>query len=280
MRRVKTLRASLVLPCMLLVASAPLLAQTSPGTTPATSARAGDGPPELEALRAPYLRSVTGLRTARDARIAAMTKSYVTNLERLEKEITAHGDLNGAVQVKAELERLAAAKEPTVAERKVMPPALVALRHQYENECEPVLNYERQQEEQQTKSYLTALDGLLKRLTVENKVDKALLVKAERDKPQATPPPSKVELTKRDLEKKVIGTTWVTASNSWVNKFAFGKGQVTVNPDKDGKGRAVSFHADDGATLIIPWDGGAQMKLFFSLDFSECKYEGQIYRRQ
>ena len=105
-------------------------------------------------------------------------------------------------------------------------------------------------------------------------------MKAERDKAPATPAPSKVELTKRGLEKKVEGITWVTASSSWVKKFAFGKGQVTIYQQNDSKGRTVSIHAEDGATMVFPWDGGAHGTITFPLDFSECGFEGQKYLKQ
>lgn len=138
--------------------------------------------PEIEAVHAPYLRSLTSLRTARDTRVAGIAKSYAANLERLQKEITARGDLEGALQAKAELERLGGGLEPSVDERKSMPPALVALRRQFENERDPIMASARQQEEQQTKAYLVALEALQKRLTTQNQLEKALLVKAERDK--------------------------------------------------------------------------------------------------
>ena len=285
----KTIRSTLAVPVAILAAASSLAAETpfgtAPGSTPvapvpAAGNPAADGVPELETVRAPYQRNIASLHTARDTHIAGVTKTYVTSLERLQREITARGELEGAIQVKTELERVAGGKEPTVAERKLMPAALVALRHQFENECSPILASARQQEEQLTKSYLVALETLQKRLTVENKLEKALLVKAERDKAPATPAPSKVELTKKGLEKKVEGTTWVTTSNSWLQKFTYGKGTVTMNPNKDGQGRTVPIHADDGATLIFPWDGGAQLKMTFSPDFSECVVERQMYRKQ
>ena len=131
--------------------------------------------PEIEAVSAPYLRSLTSLRTARDARVAGIAKSYAANLERLQKEITARGDLEGALQAKAELERIGGGLEPSVGERKSMPPALVALRRQFENERDPIMASARQQEEQQTKAYLVALEALQKRLTTQNQLEKALL---------------------------------------------------------------------------------------------------------
>ena len=146
------------------------------------SAISADGPPELEAARVTYLRGVTNLRTARDTRVAALAKSYAASLERLQKEITARGDLDGALQAKAELERLGGGQEPSAEERKVMPPALVALRRQFEIARDPVAATARQQEEQETKAYVVALDALQKRLTTQNQLDKALLVKAEREK--------------------------------------------------------------------------------------------------
>ena len=152
---------------------------SAPAPAPAGTA---DSLPELEAARAAYLRGVTSLHTARDTRVAGMTKSYLTGLERLQKDITARGDLEGALQVKAELERSGGGQEPSAEERKVMPPALVTLRHQFELARDPVMAGARQQEEQETKAYVAALEALQKRLTTQNLLDKALLVKAEREK--------------------------------------------------------------------------------------------------
>ena len=285
----KTLRSTLAVPVAILAAASSLAAETplgtSPGSTPVAPAPAAgnptaDGVPELETVRAPYQRNIASLHTARDTHIAGVTKSYVTSLERLQREITARGELEGAIQVKAELERIAGGKEPAVAERKLMPAALVALRHQFENECSPILASARQQEEQLTKSYLVVLDTLQKRLTVENKLEKALIVKAERDKAPAAPAPSKVELTKRELEKKVEGMTYMTDANFWLKKYTFGKGKVTINPDKDGKGRTQPFHALDGATIAYPWEGGDDHKLIFAPDLSSCDLGSIKYKKQ
>lgn len=267
LRRMKATHAALLLGFAIIGAS-PAFAQDTSAV------------PELEEVRAPYLRSISELHATRDTQLAGITKSYVASLERLQKELTAHGDLEGGLQVKAELDRVAAGKVPTVAERKPMPAPLVVLRHQFENQCSPILTYSRQREDQQTKAYLLALDSLQQRLTRDNKMDKALLVKAERAKEVAPPPVEIVEQTKHGLEKRLEKTSWKTDSNSWLQKLTFEKGKVVVNPDKDGKGRTEPFKTLDGATVEIPWDGGGKITLIFQLDFSSCDWGTIKYRKQ
>jgi hypothetical protein len=141
---------------------------------------------EIDAVRAPYQRNVAALRANRDARVGQITRSYLANLERLQKETTARGDLDGALLVKAERERVQAADEPSADERKAMPAPLAAQRTRFEQEIGPIGVETRKQEETQTRSYLTALDTLQKRLTTQNQIDKALAVKRERDRVAAS----------------------------------------------------------------------------------------------
>lgn len=136
----------------------------------------------LEALRAPYVRNITAIRAGRDARAATIDRSYVATLQRLQREATARGDLEGAIQVKAESERVAGGQDPTPTERRMMPAALTASRSRYETEREPIFAAARQQEAEQTRGYLAALDALQKRFTTINQLDKALAAKAERDR--------------------------------------------------------------------------------------------------
>jgi hypothetical protein len=138
--------------------------------------------PEIEAARGPYLRNLATIQRARDARIAPLLKSYTANLEALQREITASGKLEAALLVKAEHERASAGEAPSVEQRRTMPPQLVALRTRFEKDREPIDTASRKQEEQQTRTYLSALDALQRRFTTQNQLEKALAVKAERDR--------------------------------------------------------------------------------------------------
>jgi hypothetical protein len=104
-----------------------LVAQT-PEASPGTELTL----PEIEAVRGPYLKSIIAIRSARDARVAGINRSYVANLERLQRDSTTIGDLKAALAVKTESERMAANKEPSEDERKEMPAKILAARRAYE----------------------------------------------------------------------------------------------------------------------------------------------------
>lgn len=137
---------------------------------------------EIEIIRGPYLRNVAAIRAGRDTRAASFTRTYTGTVERLQREFGARGDLEAALQAKAEAERVAGGQDPGTDERKAMPAALAQARQRYEQERGPLFAAAQSQETEQTRGYLVALDGLQKRLTTQNQLEKALAVKAERDR--------------------------------------------------------------------------------------------------
>ncbi len=140
------------------------------------------GLPEIESIRGPYQKRLEANRAARDSRAATITRSYLGGLDRLQTEVTTHGDLNGALLVKAERERAAGGQDPSPDERKTMAPQLMALRLAYEKEREPIFATARQADQQLTREYLGTLDALQKRFTTLNQLDKALAVRTEHDR--------------------------------------------------------------------------------------------------
>ena len=151
---------------------------------------------EIVALRTPFEKNLATIRGAREQRVEAAGKTYLDGLDRLQKEITSRGDLDGALAVKAERERAAAGREPSAEERRAMPAALGAARAAYEKQRDPIVTAARKQEEDQTGAYLSALAVLERRLTTLNQLEKALAVKAERERltkavvPTAGSPPT------------------------------------------------------------------------------------------
>lgn len=139
------------------------------------------GVPELDALRSSYQKNMATIATARETRVDPVRRGYTAELERLQKEITSSGDLDGALQVKAERERVAANHEPTATERQAMAPTLAAARGRYEKALEPIVTLIRNAEDQQRRDYLAALDRLQRQFTTQNQLDKAALVKTERE---------------------------------------------------------------------------------------------------
>ena len=134
---------------------------------------------DLDAYRTQYSQSLATLRAERETKYARVRASYVAALERLQKDVTTRGDLDGALAVKAERERIAAAQEPKADERKAMPPALAAVRMRYEQELQPILADNARQEEALGKRYAAALQELQMRYTQRNELEKALAVKSE-----------------------------------------------------------------------------------------------------
>lgn len=159
-----------------LFATSVAMGQVPPGAGAAVSV------PEIEAIRAPHQRALTTIRTTRDARINGMTGSYLAKLDRLQNEITSRGDLDGALQVKAEKERATGRQEPSPDDRKTMPAQLLTLRQAYDKERAPIVSAAQEDERQEMKAYLASLDALQKRLTTLNQLEKAVAVRNEKER--------------------------------------------------------------------------------------------------
>ena len=134
---------------------------------------------DLDAYRTQYSQSLAALRAERETKYARVRASYGAALERLQKDVTTRGDLDGAVAVKTERERIVAAQEPNADERKAMLPALAAVRTRYEQELQPIAADNARQEEALAKRYAAALQELQMRYAQRNELEKALAVKGE-----------------------------------------------------------------------------------------------------
>ncbi len=64
-----------------------------------------------------------------------------------------------------------------------------------------------------------------------------------------------VVLTKLALERRLRDVTYVTDSNSWLQKMTFEKGRIIHNPNEKGQGRSAPFQTIDGSTVTHQWDG-------------------------
>jgi hypothetical protein len=132
------------------------------------------------------------------------------------------------------------------------------------------------------KRFNAETEALLKRATQANDLDAALKIRhAMAGNPTiAAAAPGLVELTKRGLEKKLVGMTFATETNDWLQRVTFAKDCVVIhNPDEKGKGRAATFKAVDGQTITYPWDG-ITMTIGFAPDLGSC-VRGQVtYKRR
>src|SRR5207245_8793230 len=72
--------------------------------------------PEVQPLWTPYQSSLKAVEFERDKNLKNLDYIYMLNLDKLQKDRAAAGDLDGAVAVKAELGRLGA-RQATTAEQ-------------------------------------------------------------------------------------------------------------------------------------------------------------------
>jgi formylglycine-generating enzyme required for sulfatase activity len=119
----------------------------------------------------------------------------------MKKERAEAVDLDGALAVKAEMDRLGAHQATSEEQRQAMPPALRALRGSYDAAWKGYLDEAARGNEALLQKYLVDLEGLQKRISMTGDLDKALLVKAERDRfmvgasnPQPAPIPPEVKV--------------------------------------------------------------------------------------
>ena len=88
--------------------------------------------PEIQPLWAPYQAALKAVAAERDKKLANLDNIYLLNLDKMKKERAEAVDLDGALAVKAEMDRLGAHQATSEEQRKAMPPALRALRGSYE----------------------------------------------------------------------------------------------------------------------------------------------------
>ncbi len=104
---------------------------------------------------------------------------YQTNLEKLQTDTAKKGDLDGAVAIKAERERLVAFAETTPDQVANMPAALRALRGSYDASVKRITDEGARRDAEIRRKYLADLEALQKRTTVAGDIDEALGVKTE-----------------------------------------------------------------------------------------------------
>ena len=136
-------------------------------------------PATLQALK--EKQAATKAATALDysGRIAKTKDWYVTQLDVLQKDLTARGDLDGVLAAKTEKERMDRALSPD--ERRALPASINALRSKYDQVIEQLAATQKVTELASARDYATALDVLQRRLTQKGDIDDALLVKSERE---------------------------------------------------------------------------------------------------
>ena len=157
--------------------------------------------PEIQALWAPHEAAQKTVALDRDKKLANLDYLYLLNVEKLKNDRAAAGDLDGALAAKAELDRLSAHQALTDEQRKAMNPALQALRASYDAALKGYHDEAAKQNAALWQKLLADLEGLERRITTTGDLDKALRVKAEKEriaaegtKAQPAPNPPEVKV--------------------------------------------------------------------------------------
>ena len=138
--------------------------------------------PEMEPSLSRFNAALQAIADARGPVRNKIKADYAANLDTVFKQIAATGDLDAALQVKAEKERIAVGQDPTEAQKAGMPSALKAARDKYERALVPSQTDQRNAENVARQRYLAELEQLQRQLTMRTELDKAALVKAERER--------------------------------------------------------------------------------------------------
>jgi len=177
--------------------------------------------PEIQPLWAPYQAALKAVAAERDKKLANLDNIYLLNLDKMKKERAEAVDLDGALAVKAEMDRLGAHQATTEEQRNAMPLALRTLRGSYDAAWKGYLDEAARGNEAALQKYLVDLEGLQKRITMTGDLQKALLVKAERDRLTAgTSNPQPAPITP---EVKVAPVPVQPAVGSTMTKFGSGR---------------------------------------------------------
>jgi len=137
---------------------------------------------EIQPLWAPYQAALKAVAAERDKKLANLDYIYLLNLDKLKKERAEAVDLDGALAVKAEMDRLGAHQATSEEQRNAMPPALRTLRGSYDAALKGYLDEAARGEAAALQKYLADLEGLQKRITMAGDLNKALVVMAERER--------------------------------------------------------------------------------------------------
>jgi hypothetical protein len=167
--------------------------------------------PEIQALWATHEAAQKTVAADREKKLANLEYIYRLNVDKLKNDRAAAGDLDGALAAKAELDRLSAHQALSDEQRKAMNPALQALRASYDAALKDYHDEAAKQNAVLSQKLLADLEALQTRITTTGDLDKALRVKAEKEriaaegtKAQPAPGPPEVKVA------PVVGSTMTT----------------------------------------------------------------------
>ncbi|HWB61364.1 MAG TPA: hypothetical protein VG733_17915 [Chthoniobacteraceae bacterium] len=139
-------------------------------------------PDALAKCRAAYDTVMRQLSDVEEQKLARPNADYQAALDAVLKQVAATGDLDAALQVKAEKDRIAKDQKLTDKAMQAMTPPLRAAYDKYALVIAAVEQQQAQLENAARAQYIDQLTALEKQLTVQMKFDDAQVVRAEKDR--------------------------------------------------------------------------------------------------
>jgi len=114
--------------------------------------------------------------------VAALERSYCGALERLQKERTKAGDLDGALAAKAERERISAHNETAEKDIKIISPPLRRLRDTFDASLKKIVEDQTRRTLPAARKYIADLEALQSAITKRGDIEGALMVRSEKER--------------------------------------------------------------------------------------------------
>jgi len=219
----------------------------APPQPSAGRARQNNASAAIATLQKPYHAALAGIAAENLKWLAGVETWYLANLEKMQGDDTKTGDLDSAVAVREERERIAAHGATSAEQMSAMPAPVRALRGTYDASLKKIADDVDRRKMQKGQKYQAELEALQKRITMSGDLDQVLVVKAEQERiateieagahPPVTAPatpappiaatnPPKEEATTpkaSDPAEALIGTWRFTYNGHWSGTRTFSK---------------------------------------------------------
>jgi len=140
-----------------------------------------DAKAEIAASMAAHSAAMDTVAADYDKWLTALQTWYIAGLDKLQGDRAKVGDLDGALAIKAERERIVARTETTQEQIQAMPDLLRKLRVTYEPALKKINDEAARRGEFARRKHLADLEALQKRITMSGDLEQALLVKTAKD---------------------------------------------------------------------------------------------------
>ena len=150
-------------------------------SAPATPTKP-DAAADIKVASAPYHAAVEAVSAEYQKWVASLETWYLAELDKLQAARAKLGDLDGAIAIKKERERMASHSPTTPEQIQAMPAPLRTLRTGYDQGLKKSADEGARRIDVARRKYLADLGALQKRITTAGDIDQALLVKAEKER--------------------------------------------------------------------------------------------------